>query len=549
MNNLSNPVVNKIKSVLNHLKSNYSYERDELEVKLINDIRLALDIDNPIYVFESGIGLDRQIAYLIAAIAHAQSSNKKLVISTSHTAHLPGLIDKIERLNGAFAESFEYKVISSEEEFSDVDVYITTHTRLTESVLLDEDSLIPSPNKAVYVIDEAHRLEELVCARMKSSLTINNVLTLFESVNVDTTQVESVLLSIKGLLASQHRNIFRSGSTHLFQFGVMPTELYDLLVKLQFLVAKIAITNSEGETFASLARSLIGLLSCFDGDTPIAKWVEYEGDYDYTISAQPISMVDVLQRRFWSNHSGVLLTSSSLQMVDGLSPTGRSFMRFLHSIGLNYSCCNVKSYQASNEVFEQCSIQVPKLPFQVTSDEFSTWLRFNIFEYLNTSSTSLALFTSYSMMDSVRNHIESACTSHGILIQCEGDRPVEEIIKFHNKALNQGFKSVIFGLTGYADKLSNACSVENLLLIRLPFLQPDEPHTKAKAEYEQSLGHLSFYTMSLPQVSIELAQSLYKIVNPKARSRCVVFDRRIVDKSYSDALLVALPPIQMKVEN
>lgn len=549
MESLTKNIISKIKLVLSNLETSFDYRRNEMQVRLLNDIRLSLSGDKPIFTFEASMSVDRRLAYLIGALVHAQSIDKKVVISTSNERHISELVEKLKMLQVAFDGSFKFERMTYIDSFTEADLYLITHEDFTKGVIFPDSSAIPKPSEAIYVFDEAHRLDELVSLYSKSEFSISEAYDLLDAVDVDTTKIQELLSQVQDWISERHFELFVNSSTCAFRYGIISQELFSALDQLQFLIGNLTISGQDVEELSDLVSCISGFLYYCEGEIPLAKWIRFDGDDRYTLSAQPISIEKAMHRAVWSNHSGVLLTSSVLKMADNLSPTGTSFIRFLNSVGLSYSRSHVGTYESLDEQYGQRTIVVPKLPFGVTSNEYSTWLKYNIYEYFKDAKGSLAVFTSRAIMESVRSHIESTCTENGVLIQCEGDRSVEEVLEYHYKAIKRGYKSIIFGLNGFPEQLGVLNNIDNLLLIRLPFCLPDEPQVKARAEYEQSLGHLPFYSMSLPQVSLELNQALLNTIGANDElSRCVIFDRRIISKSYSDALLKSLPPIQMQIE-
>lgn len=549
MTNTASEVITKIQYVLSNLEQSPDYQRNEVQVKLINDIRLALTSDKPVFAFEAYMGVDRTEAYLISAIACSQVSGKKVVISTSCASHLPGLIEKVKSIRVAFEESFEFEVVEHGQATPDTDLYLMTHKQFADGVIFGGNGSLPRPSEALYIFDEADRLDEIVSSHSKTDFSINGALEVLNTLDIDTTKAEKVLVDIQHWIASRHRNLFINSPSHVFQYGVIPMDLFKLLDQLQVLVEKLALSLSENESLSRLLVGISGFIHWLEGEAPLAKWIQFDGEDRYTLSAQPISIEKLMYQTVWSNHSGVLLTSSVLKMTDSLSPTGTSFLRFLYSVGLDYSLSHVGSYESQDELYDLSTIVVPKLPFEVTSNEYGTWLKHNVFDYCRSYTGSLVVFTSKALMETVRTHIEPTCTANGMLIQCEGDRPVSEIVDYHHKAIQQGYKSILFGLSDFQGKLGPIHHIDNLIFTRLPFSLPEEPAIKARSDYEQALGHLPFYSLSLPKASLELNQAILNtIVKNDESNRCVIFDRRIINKSYSDILLKSLPTIRMSIE-
>ena len=64
--------ISLIQKALSKLHEQGLYERREPQAKLLNDIRLTLSSDVPVFAFESSIGLGRKLAYLLATLLRAK---------------------------------------------------------------------------------------------------------------------------------------------------------------------------------------------------------------------------------------------------------------------------------------------------------------------------------------------------------------------------------------------------------------------------------------------------------------------------------------------
>ena len=542
--------ISLIQKTLSKLHEQGLYERREPQAKLLNDIRLTLNSDKPVFAFESSIGLGRKLAYLLASLVRAKLTGKQVVVSTSNLVSQQAIFEQAKKLQNVLDFSFEVDLLQLGAKSIEADLHIITHSDFANGVIFGGNGLLPRPTQAIYIFEEAHRLEEMICEASKSVFSFKETYELLDSLNVNTDKVTDAVVQLHQWVISNHSTLFVSSSNRHFEKGILPTDLYTLLDKTKFLIDQLGMSQDKLNGLSELSNNISGLLQCAISEIPLAKWVSFSGEDNYSLSVQPISVADIMERFVWSSNCGVLLTSSTLQMVDNLAPSGVSHLRFLNSLNLDYSTACVSSYEYQPEKISQSTLSVPNIPFEVTTNEFLPWLKHSILNYCDGHTGTVVLFSSVGMMESVRNSIEATCTTRGILIQCQGDRNVEEITVNHNKAIALGYRSIIFGLMSVFEALGRLDNTSNVLLIKLPFSIPDVPHLKAKCAYEETLGRLSFYSMTLPQVSIDINQCLLRTAAlSENASRCVIFDRRIVNKLYGESLIQTMPPLQLEIEN
>lgn len=542
--------ISMIQKALSKLHEQGLYERREPQAKLLNDIRITLSSDAPVFAFESSIGLGRKLAYLLATLVRAKLTGKQVVVSTSNLVSQQAIVEQAKRLQNVFDSGFTIDLLQPGSMSIEADLHIITHTDFANGIIFGGNGLLPRPSQAIYIFEEVHRLEEMICDASKSVVSFKETYELLDSLNANTDKITDVVVQLHQWVISNHSSLFVSSSNRHFEKGILPTELYTLLDRAKFLIDQLGMSQDKLDGLSELSVNISGLLQYSKSEVPLAKWVSYAGEDNYTFSVQLISVSDLMERFVWSSNCGVLLTSATLQMVDGLSPTGVSQLRFLNSLNLDYSKVSVSSYEYEPERISQSTLSVPNIPFEVTSDEYLPWLKHSILSYCDGHTGTVALFSSVGIMESVRNSIEATCTKRGILIQCQGDRNDEEITSNHNKAIKLGYRSIIFGVMTAFEALGRLDNTTNVLLTRLPFSIPDEPHLKAKCAYEETLGRLSFYSMTLPQVSLELNQCLLRTAAlGDHASRCVILDRRIVNKLYGESLIQTIPPLQLEIEN
>jgi DNA polymerase-3 subunit epsilon/ATP-dependent DNA helicase DinG len=150
----------------------------------------------------------------------------------------------------------------------------------------------------------------------------------------------------------------------------------------------------------------------------------------------------------------------------------------------------------------------------------------------------LVLFTAYTQLRNTANHIKSALADAGIVVYEQGDgtnrRQMLENFKTAEQAVLLGTRSFWEGVDIPGSALS--CVV----ITRIPFAVPSDPIIAARAETFDD----AFSQYSIPQAILMFRQGFGRLIRShQDRGVVVIFDRRVVSKSYGQAFLDSLPGV------
>jgi ATP-dependent DNA helicase DinG len=150
----------------------------------------------------------------------------------------------------------------------------------------------------------------------------------------------------------------------------------------------------------------------------------------------------------------------------------------------------------------------------------------------------LVLFTAYSQLHNTAYHIKGALAEAGIVVHQQGDgtgrRQMLENFKNADQAVLLGTRSFWEGVDIPGPSLS--CVV----IVRLPFAVPSDPIVAARAETFED----PFSQYSIPGAILTFRQGFGRLIrNKEDRGVVVVFDRRVISKSYGQAFLDSLPAV------
>jgi len=151
----------------------------------------------------------------------------------------------------------------------------------------------------------------------------------------------------------------------------------------------------------------------------------------------------------------------------------------------------------------------------------------------------LVLFTAYSQLRQAAEALKGPLAEAGIVVYQQGDgssrRQMIENFKNAEQAVLLGTRSFWEGVDIPGPALS--CVV----IARIPFAVPSDPIVSARAETFDN----AFYQYSIPQAILMFRQGFGRLIRTKTdRGVVVIFDKRVISKSYGQAFLDSLPEVE-----
>jgi ATP-dependent DNA helicase DinG len=153
-----------------------------------------------------------------------------------------------------------------------------------------------------------------------------------------------------------------------------------------------------------------------------------------------------------------------------------------------------------------------------------------------TRGRALILFTSYSQLRQTAQIIQGPLAREGIIVYEQGEgasrHALLETFKSAEQAVLLGTRSFWEGV----DVPGQALSV--LALTKLPFDVPSDPIVAARGETFED----PFNQYSLPEAILRFRQGFGRLIRTKTdRGVAIIFDRRILTKSYGRSFVASLP--------
>ena len=148
----------------------------------------------------------------------------------------------------------------------------------------------------------------------------------------------------------------------------------------------------------------------------------------------------------------------------------------------------------------------------------------------------LVLFTSYSMLDSVKTHLEEMLPCS---IYSQGDMPAADVLAAYKNDVN----GVLLGTHSFWQGIDLPGDLLRCVIImRLPFGAPDNPPVQARIERITGSGGNAFAGYQLPEAVLLLKQGFGRLIRSSKDTGVVaILDSRILGKQYGTVFLRSLP--------
>ncbi len=197
---------------------------------------------------------------------------------------------------------------------------------------------------------------------------------------------------------------------------------------------------------------------------------------------------------------------------------------------------------------EMATVEVPAMAVLPTDTEgFTAALVKRLPELWMGEKATLVLFTSRRQMIAVRDQL---APDYPDLITTQDDMSKGEVLRHHCERVDDGKASVLFGVASFAEGIDlPGRYLGHVVITRLPFSVPDDPIEASLAEWVTSRGGNPFMEITVPDASVKLVQAVGRLLRTESdNGRVSILDRRIVSRRYGQLLLDALPPFRRLIE-
>ncbi len=486
--------------------------------------------------------------------------------------------------------------------WDDADVLVANHDLVLSDLALGGGVILPAPEHSIYIFDEAHHLPDkalnhfMVSTGLKASenwlKTLSKSLSEmlpaitaghFVASNIE--QISPLTISLQGKLELFYENLAMgvdweheegsSESRFRFKDGIIDEALREQAfnIKLDF----ASLCRYLDEIRAELNRSVDEKSDCGldreaaeqwypvigshfnradghyalwqfyakdfkEGDAPDARWVtlrEYESGSDIYMFGSPLSAGGLLNFALWKRAYGAILTSATLTALG-------KFNHLAYKAGLPEKSV----YHLVPSPFDFANVGVLRVPpmrslpnqAQLHTDEIIE----NLDSWIEGHKAVLVLFSSRKQMNDVYFGVDRSLRER-ILTQDEMGK--QELIQKHKQRIEDGEKSILFGLASLAEGIDLPGDyLTHVIIAKIPFAVPNDPLEQSIAEWLETQGRNPFMEISVPEASLRLIQACGRLIRTEQdKGQITILDQRLISKRYGQLLLDALPPYQRKL--
>jgi ATP-dependent DNA helicase DinG len=259
-------------------------------------------------------------------------------------------------------------------------------------------------------------------------------------------------------------------------------------------------------------------------------WVEIPRNRDVrTLYSAPLHVGTLIEKYLWHTKHSVVLTSATLTAAgefDYLRERLNADEADTLVVGSPFDYENSALLYLVNDIPEPGNLRAYQHALNRSLTELCKATR----------GRALVLFTSYSQLRQTAQTIQGPLAREGIVVYEQGEgasrHALLETFKSAEQAVLLGTRSFWEGV----DVPGEALSV--LAITKLPFNVPSDPIVAARGETFED----SFRQYSLPEAILRFRQGFGRLIRTKTdRGIVVIFDRRVLTKSYGRSFVDSLP--------
>jgi len=297
--------------------------------------------------------------------------------------------------------------------------------------------------------------------------------------------------------------------------------------------------KAQAERIAGAADTLKQV--CLKNSDDTIRWIEAKPGWRgmrniVRFQISPLEIRDTMNTGVYEMFDTIVMTSATLTVDKkfdflgeriglDLLPTGRLLELMLDS---------PFDYQS------QVLLAIPQDMPDPRHASFSKELSKAVFKAISiTEGHAFVLFTSYGLLNMVFRELESNLDMINIRAFKQGAEQRHELIK----RFKRDKQSVLFGTDSFWEGVDvEGEALQSVIITKLPFRVPSEPVIEARYEAIEKNGGNAFMDYAVPLAVLKFKQGFGRLIRRKSDRGCVViFDNRVIQKSYGKRFIRSLP--------
>ncbi len=278
----------------------------------------------------------------------------------------------------------------------------------------------------------------------------------------------------------------------------------------------------------------------FNSSEEDIRWIEAKPAYRNRsilhFQVSPLHIDQVMKEAVFDTFETIIMTSATLT-----SDNKFDFIRERLGLTLVEEKRNIcAQLPAPFNYKEQVIMAVPKDMPDPRSQNFASELSKSVLDALLVSEgRAFVLFTSFGLLNMIFRQLEGPLAEHGIRVLKQGSMNRHDLLNQFKREKT----SVLFGTDSFWEGVDvEGDALESVIITKLPFQVPSEPIIEARYEAIEKDGGNPFMEYAVPLAVLKFKQGFGRLIRRKTDRGCVIiFDNRVINKSYGKRFLRSLP--------
>lgn len=465
-----------------------------------------------------------------------------------------------EKSNSPWAQYSYYKNAFKKAE--NAHIVIVNHSLLSADLHL-QNNLIPPYDKII--IDEAHNFTDVAKEQFSLTIDYDYVLHVIKKLKVVAnynSHCKKLYSTLNNVLNEfSHYIIHLLFDDHDEEEAVIINEhhkmtweiivdmvnriVYSLEQLINYIKEKFANTNNiDINSLVNIKEQFYQMTNIHLVNHCIVSFAKrkYGERTDIIINIHEQNIASKLAKKLFNEKGSVILTSGTLTVND-------SYNYFIDYFGLNEFNIMKQTFNSPFNLNKQVQVMIPNDFPPVSDDDFLYVASEAILSLAHIlKGNILILFTSHKMLKSVYYLLDEVIgLQYNLIAQNITHRNnydlINEFKKGHNNIL-LGTNSMWEGIDIPGDHLTG------LIIVKLPFENPNDIHYKVKQKVLEEQGVNHFYHYMLPRMIIRLKQGMGRLIRTKTDKGVIfILDNRLCTASYSDYITTSIKQYPMTYDS
>lgn len=305
-------------------------------------------------------------------------------------------------------------------------------------------------------------------------------------------------------------------------------------------LASVIVEIKASSDRLAAASAVIGEV-VFKQDEESIRWIEvrpgYKGRHIVRFQCSPLDIAPMMQKAVYDSYNTIVMTSATLTVENSFEFLGKRIGLTALDPGRRRELLLPAPFDYQNQAVVCIPTDIP----DPNDRAFSAELGKLIFRAVSISNgRAFVLFTSYGLLSIIYRQLEDSFRKLGINPLRQGDENRHELLA----RFRRDKASVLFATDSFWEGVDvEGEALENVIISKLPFKVPNEPVIEARWEAIERAGGNPFMEYAVPLAVLKFKQGFGRLIRRKSdRGSVIVFDNRVVRKSYGKRFMRSLPP-------